>query len=154
MADQLRLSVGRVNMGRSLSPAMNNYTEIMRDQMKMIQNNMKKVIAHIENVTAESIRFGLQPIFDKSQEYVPIDTGKLKRSGFIEVRKTARGAQAAIGYGRFGRPNYAALVHERLDFRHKSPTRAKFLEAAVNEHIGDFERRVARFIQKNSGITP
>ncbi len=153
MASQLNISVGRTTLGRGLSPSMANYVEVMREQMKVVQRNMVKVISHIEGVTAEAIRFGLQPIFDKSQLYVPVDTGDLKRSAFIEVRKGASGLSAAIGYARYGRPNYAALVHERLDFRHAPPTRAKFLEGAVNEHIGDFERRVVRFMQKNTGIT-
>jgi hypothetical protein len=141
-------------MTRILSPAEANYVEIMREQMKQVQQNLVKAIDHIENVTAEAIRFGLQPAFDKSQIYVPVDRGVLKRSGFIETRKRAGGVTAEIGYGRYGRPTYAAIVHERLDFRHAPPTQAKFLERAITEHIGDFRRRVEMFMRKNTGITP
>ena len=153
MAAGLRITVGRVTMGRGLSPAMDNYVEIMREQMKVVVNNMKRAVAHIEGVTAESLRFGLQPIFDKSQQLVPVDTGDLRRSAFIEVRKRAGHAEAVIGYARYGHPNYAALVHERLDFAHQKGKQAKFLEAAVNQHLGDFERRVVLFIRKNTGIS-
>lgn len=153
MANMLQLNVGRQRITRVLSPAEGNYVEAIKEQVNVVKENLRKVIAHIENVTPEAIRYGLQPIFDKSQEYVPVDKGPLKRSGFIETRKTASGTAAAIGYGRYGRPTYAGIVHERMDFRHAPPTRAKFLEAAVNEHIGDFQRRVALYLTKATGIT-
>ncbi len=153
MAGVLQINAGRSRITRVLSPAEGNYVEAIREQMAQIIRNMEKVVAHIENVTPEAIRFGLQPAFDKSQVYVPVDTGDLKRSGFIETRKTAGGTAAAIGYGRFGRPTYAGIVHERLDFVHAPPTRAKFLEAAINEHIGDFQRRVVLFLKKSTGVS-
>lgn len=153
MADPLQLSVGRVRRTSVVSPSEGAYIKSIRDQMDLIKKNMLKVINHIENVTPEAIRFGLQPIFDESQRLVPVDTGDLKRSGFIEVRTTVSGnTSAAIGYGRYGRPNYAGFVHERMDLRHAPPTQAKFLEAAVNKHIGDFGRRVALFYQKQTGL--
>ncbi len=153
MAGPLQLNVGRTRITRALSPAEGNYVEAIREQTAVVMQNLKKVIAHIENVTPEAIRYGLQPIFDKSQVYVPVDTGDLKRSGFIETRKTASGTVAAIGYGRYGRPTYAGIVHERLDMPHAPPTRALFLKAAVDEHIGDFQRRVVLFLKKNTGVT-
>lgn len=153
MAEPLQLNIGRVRRTVAASPSEKAYIKSIRDQMAVIRNNLLKVINHIENITPEAIRFGLKPIFDESQRLVPVDTGDLKASGFIEVRKTSTGATAAIGYARHGRPNYAGFVHERLDFRHASPTQAKFLEVAVNTRIGDFQRRVVLFYQKQAGLS-
>jgi hypothetical protein len=116
--------------------------------MKVITDNLLKTVQHIEGVTPEAIRYGLQPIYDESQRLVPVDTGRLKRSGFVETRKTASGTQAGIGYGRYGRPAYAGFVHERVDIPHAGDTQAKFLEQAVKTKLGDFRRRTERFMLK------
>ncbi len=152
MAEPLQLNVGRVRRTVAASPSEKNYIKSIRDQMHVIKQNILKVINHIENITPEAIRYGLKPIFDESQRLVPVDRGGLKASGFIEVRKTATGSTAAIGYARYGRPHYAGFVHERLDIPHAPPTQAKFLETAVNTRIGDFQRRVLMFYQKQTGL--
>jgi len=150
----LGFQVGRVRVTNVPSPSEARYIRSIRDQMKTIRNNLLRTIDRIEGVTPAAIRFGLQPIFDESQELVPVDTGRLKRSGFIETRTQASGRiSAEIGYGRFGIPHYAAFVHERTDIPHAGKTQAKFLEAAVNKHIGSFARRVQLHIKRESGVS-
>lgn len=153
MPAPLNLSVGRVRVTRAVSPAQAGYIQSIRAQMAVIKQNLLKVIDYVDNITPDALVYGLKPIYDESQRLVPVDTGKLKASGFLETRKTARGASAVLGYGRYGRPNYAAYVHERLDLRHASPTQAKFLEAAVANRIDDFRRRIVLYYQKQTGIT-
>ncbi len=152
MATQLRLSVGRVRVTSAAGPAEGGYIQSMRAQMKVIEQNMLKVVQHIDLVTAEAIVFGLEPIFEESQRLVPVDKGILKRSGFIETRRTSSGTAAAIGYGRFGVPNYAGFVHEMVDIPHAGDTQAKFLEQAIKTKIDTFGRRVQLFIQRSMGI--
>ncbi len=156
MANPLGLQIGRVRVTSVPSPSEANYIRVIRQQMKTLKGNLLKVIERIENVTPEAIRFGLQPIFDESQRLVPVDKGVLRDSGYVEVRTFARSGRisAEIGYGKFGKPFYAGFVHERTDVRHAPPTQAKYLEAPVNKLIGDFTRRVALFIQRETGITP
>ena len=149
----IRLNVGRQNITRALSPADAGYVVGMRNQMRMLKKNMEAVIEGIEDATPRALRHGLRPIFRTSQRLVPVDTGALKASGFLEVRRTTRGATGAVCYAKGGRPFYASIVHERLDLRHKSPTQAKFLEEAVNRHIGNFARRVREFIRDDTGLT-
>ncbi len=153
MADPLQLNIGRVRRTVAASPSEQGYIKSIRDQMTVIRQNLLKVVNHIDNITPEAIRFGLKPIFDESQRLVPVDTGDLKASGFVEVRKTSTGATAAIGYARHGRPNNAGFVQERLDLRHAELTQAKFLEAAVNTRINDFRRRIVLFYQKQTGLS-
>ncbi len=152
MAGPLNLNVGRVRRTSVVSPSEATYIKSIRDQMALISSNVLKVVKRLDESTPDAIRFGLEPIFQESQRLVPVDRGPLKASGFIEVRKTAGGAQAAIGYGRYGRPTYAAFVHERLDLRHAPPTQAKFLEEPIMKGIDTFRRRVALFYRKQTGL--
>lgn len=148
----IQVNVGRQRITRMVSPSEASYIHSIRTQSKAIADNMRTVVRHIENVLPEAIKYGLEPILIESQRLVPVDTGKLKRSGFIETRKTAAGTAAAIGYGRYGRPTYAAFVHENLALRHAPPTQAKFLEVAVNTKIDDFRRRVEMYMKKATGV--
>ncbi len=152
MPSPLGFNVGRVRVTSAALPSEAGYIRSIREQMKVIIQNVQRVISRIENVTPEALVFGVQPIFDRSQELVPIDTGVLKDSGFIETRPTAAGVGVFVGYARFGKPFYAGFVHERLDVRHAAGKQAKFLEAAVNEKIGTFERRVALFMSRQTGL--
>ncbi len=155
MADPLGIQVGRQRVTRAVSgPGEAGYIRSIRAQMAIIQKNMLKLVKGIEGATPDAIRFGLQPIFDESQRLVPVDTSKLKHSGYVEVRTEGRSGRvrAEIGYGLYGRPFYAGIVHERLDLRHAKGKQAKYLEAAINMHIDKFVRRVGLHIQKATGL--
>lgn len=154
MADPLGIQVGRQRVTVAAHPSEAGYIRSIRSQMDVITKNMLKLIEGIENVTPHAIRFGLEPIFTESQRLVPVDTGDLKASGYVEVRTESRGGRvrAEIGYGKHGRPHYAGFVHEMVQIPHAGVTQAKYLEAAVNKHIGDFVRRVSLFIQKGTGL--
>ncbi|MEE8599214.1 MAG: hypothetical protein V3S69_06880 [Dehalococcoidales bacterium] len=151
MATQLRLNVGRVRVTSAVSPSEASYIQSIRVQMKALEQNMHKVVNHINMVTPEALEFGLLPIFEESQRLVPVDTGRLRRSGFIETRRTTTGAVAAVGYGRFGSPHYAGFVHEMTGIPHAGETQAKFLEQAVKNKIDTFGRRVQLFIKRTMG---
>jgi hypothetical protein len=153
MTAPLQLNVGRQRVTNQVSPSEAGYVHSINNQMALIKKNLEQVVEYVENVTPEAIVFGLQPAFEESQRLVPVDTGKLKRSGFIETRRTAFGTAAAMGYGRYGKPTYAAFVHENLALRHASPTQAKFMETAILTKIDDFRRRVVFFLQKQTGVS-
>lgn len=154
MASPLGFNVGRVRVTVAAAPSEAGYIRSIRKQMDAIVGNIQKTIDRIEDVTPAALIFGVQPIFDRSQELVPVESGDLKASGFIETRETSQGTGVFVGYARFGKPNYAGFVHERLDIRHAKGKQAKFLEAAVNEKIGDFGRRVALFMSRETGLKP
>ena len=153
MTAPLQLNVGRQRVTNQVGPSEASYIHSVKAQMDLIKKNLEQTINYVENVTPEAIEFGLQPAFEESQRLVPVDTGKLRRSGFIETRRTATGTVAAMGYGRYGRPTYGAFVHENLALRHAPPTQAKFLETAIKTKLGDFRRRVVLFLQKQTGVT-
>ncbi len=148
----INIQIGRVRVHPNTGIHEAAYTRSIRVQVRQIVNNLKAITKGIHDLTPEAIRFGLQPMFDESQRLVPKDTLALMHSGFLEVRKTASGAEASMGYGRGGRPFYTGFVHERLDVFHQAPTQAKFLEAAINKHMGRFLPRVKQYIKKQGGL--
>ena len=149
-ANKIRISVGRQRIHANTPLYQQAYVSEMRKQMLGIRKNLLKVIGGIENASTEGLLHAMQPIFDESQMLVPVDTGKLKRSGFLRSGPTSTGTSAAIGYGKGGSPWYAPVVHEALFFHHESPTQAKFLSEAVNRHINEILPRYASYV---SGVT-
>ena len=119
--------------------------------LKEVSRNLSAAFDSIEGVTEEAIREAAEQIFHRSQVLVPVDTGALKQSGFIDVHSKPGSVEAVIGYGEGGEPPYAILVHEILDKHHDAPTGAKFLEQAGNEMARDIQGIVAKHIKKVLG---
>lgn len=152
MAIGIKLRAGRFAVRKTLDVASAAYTRQMREQMRSIEGQIRSIIKDIESATPEALEAALRPTFELSQKYVPVDTGKLKRSGFLEsVSGDRKIPRVVIGYGKRGRPPYAVFVHERTDLRHKSPTRSKFLQAAVEEDIDNIRRRLLSSLTLKAG---
>lgn len=134
----------KVNMGSatSIDYATANYANMMKLQSKQVSDMLTNVIADIKGVLPEILYEALLPTFELSQLYVPVDTGELKESGYLEKQTYDGGARVLMGYGKNGSPDYTILVHERVDMHHKSPTRAKFLLSAIEETAGDIYARI------------
>lgn len=64
-------------------------------------------------------------VAERSQEYVPVETGELKESMKIVHTKT--------GYDVVYDSEHALPVHEDMEAMHAEPTCAKYLERALNE---------------------
>lgn len=137
-----RVGTQRITSGTRASQA--EFTRSLRENMRQIEKNLKLFIDSVERMTPEILYEALRPTFDKSQRYCPKDTGDLRRSGYLEVKQTARGGMVEIGYGRGGQPFYAVYVHERTDISHKSPTRAKFLQSALEEDEPEIQKRIVQ----------
>ena len=118
-----------------------------------IVNRYKEFIRRVTAVAPRATAIALLPTFEKSQIYCPKETGALVDSGYIEV--TGRlghalgGAEPSveIGYGRNGNPPYALIVHEVLSHYHKPPTRAKWLERALQEDQHKILPRIASLLR-------
>ena len=147
---QFGFSVGRIRVTSAASPSEGRYIQNMRNQTKDLNDIIKKVMDHVVGVTPHAIIHALEPIYDRSQELVPKDTRKLMKSGFIEVNTEGRSGnvRALIGYARFGKPQYAAFVHEMVHIPHARGESAKFLEIAINEKIGNFDRRLTNYMRQ------
>lgn len=116
----------------------------MRDVEKRLKQQLDKVGVFAE---AGLMEVGKR-IYDRSQTLVPVDTGKLKKSGYVEKRKTDDGSKmVAVGYAKDNDPPYAVYVHE-LGNKHAPPTQWKFLQTAGNEVAQDVASIVAEAIKK------
>lgn len=144
---RINVNVGRQRISRAMEPHEAGYVSNITTQMVNIRTNLKKIVDGIHGATPAAIKHGLQPIFDTSQVLVPVKTGKLKRSGFLEAHQTMRGASGSVGYAKSGNPHYAALVHERTEFYHAPPTQAKFLEEAVKRELSKVEPRIHGYMK-------
>lgn len=124
----------------------------VQKSMRNIERRLERALRDVRNATPDALLHALKPVFDTSQQLVPVKTGRLKESGFMEAERTSQGARATIGYAADGDPFYATIVHERLDVQHASPTQAKFLEEAFNRHEDKIAPRVASFLREKVGL--
>lgn len=151
---RIRGRVGRARLtNKYVSPAESGYTLNIRNQMQSIEETITDVINAIQGATPDALIYGLQPVFDLSQEFVPVKTGDLKASGYLEAKETANGAVAEIGYAKGGNPHYGVFVHEDMEAHHEPPTQAKFLQAALEQADPDYiQFRIAQFLRDAAGL--
>lgn len=137
---------GRYAPGGSLGGAATDNLNA-RNAMNQVVKRYKKLIDQLEIATPNILYAALEPTFEKSQDYCPQDTGRLVASGYLEIVEFRGKPTVQIGYGKGGDPEYAVTVHENLEWRHKAPTRAKWLQVALAEDANDIERRIVSAYQ-------
>lgn len=140
---RVRASVGARRITGRHKPSVDVYTLLTREALRPVFNQLNALISDIEGATPEICRKALEPVFEESQYLVPVDTGELKASGFLEADR--RGAQ--IGYAKRGDPFYAVFVHEQLENYHEPPTQAKFLQQPLEEQMDEIPGRIAAGVQ-------
>lgn len=138
MADVIEGGIGAPWFGGSFEHYRKFYTMSARVSMDRINGQYSRFLDAMRGLTVQAVREALELPFELSQEYCPVDTGALISSGQLKVRREGRGrVRGTINYGGPQAP-YAAIVHERTDLNHKHPTRAKFLQSAMEETLGTF----------------
>lgn len=150
-----RFRVGPQRITAGVSPSQAGYARQIRSQMESVERSYTRLIGTLRSDTHEAVRRMLQPVFDRSQELVPVKTGVLKASGYIETRRRGRGGNQVIGevgYGKGNIPPYTVFVHENLDVHHAPPTQAKFLEQAADEHIADMLDQAGHVYSQTLGL--
>lgn len=133
----------RVGRAKPIGGTASN-TRQASQEMRAIIKEYERLINHIQNVSPNILMDALRPTFNKSQIYVPKKTGKLAKSGYLRITHRGKTPRVEIGYGYRGNPEYAADVHEELEWRHKYPTRAKYLQAALAEDANEIQANIYR----------
>lgn len=120
-------------------------------QIRTVEDGLLAIIQGMKGAPAAFIiKRALEPTFKKARDvYCPKDTGALRASGFLEIVDYRGNPRVDIGFGRGGNPHYAPIVHEDMDMHHKSPTRSKFLQAAMLEDTKKIEVRLAEGYRAN-----
>lgn len=110
---------------------------------------------YIEGITPDILVYAMHEAFDLSQVYVPVETGALRDSGYLIITNRGKKPQVEIGYGRNNEPNYAALQHENMEFHHKAPTRAKYLQVALEESATHVQATIVALLKQaaSSGLS-
>lgn len=85
------------------------------------------LLTAIETATRDAIVDTAKEVLKASKPLVPVEDGKLKRSGRVEVDFL----EVRVKY----KAPHAWLQHENLDYQHPQGGQAKYLEAAA-EQIG------------------
>ena len=153
MARRARFRVGPQRIAQGLNPSSASYTRAIRSQMVSIEKGFTRLLDTVKATTPAAVEAMLRPVFDRSQILVPVKTGVLKASGYLEIR-TGLGDRVVgeVGYGKGNNPPYAPFVHENLDAHHAVPTQAKFLEQAVNEELAGALDQAADVYRQTLGL--
>lgn len=153
MTARRRLNVGFGTAGATRSyPTEAGYVESIKRQTKSMTDRLIDIMNQFKDVSEDLMVEALQPTFEKSQMYCPIDTGALRASGYLEKAGFRGNPRVEIGYARGGQPDYAVRVHENMEWNHAIPTRAKWLQAAVLEDTDAIYDRLGRLYKGWGGF--
>lgn len=146
MSVGIKLKVGKVNVRTTGYPSEAAFVKQVNTGLRQLEKSLLDILDQFTNVTPEIMLDAMRPMYDLSQEYVPVRGGDLKDSGYLEIVQRGNKPVVEFGYAKGGRPDYAVYVHEMVEIPHKAPTRAKFAEQAVNEAVGTtIDRLVANY---------
>lgn len=143
MAPRLKLKMGLERVSKPQYASQSNYVALINRQMAAIRDSLEDVMKQFEDATPEITLEAMRPTFEKSQHYVPKDTMDLHNSGYLEITSFRGSPRIEMGYAKGGKPDYAPYVHEITSYAHASPTRSKFLQAAVDEDLSLMADRLA-----------
>lgn len=152
MVAPFKASVGLRRIPSTSRESIEAITRETRDAMQGIIKDIKAWSDHMHDQMPEILVEALKPTFEKSQGYVPVKTGDLKKSGYLRTRQLKTRTIAEVGYALGGRPFYGVFVHEDLQAFHQPPTRAKFLQAALEEDSDQIERRIRDLLGQAAGV--
>lgn len=125
-----------------------SYNRQMIEGMRKIESTLLDIFNQFEDITPEVMIEALEPTFQKTQERVPVKTGKLKRSGYLKATGTGKTPRVEMGYGYGGLPPYASIVHE-IPYAHTPPTSWKYLQGPILEDKETIFRRIGKIYQES-----
>ncbi len=93
-----------------------------------------------------------EPVFDRSQDLVPVDTSALQQSGALHQPVISGNmVSQEISYGDATTAHYAEKVHEDLSVRHMPGRQAKFAEVPFVEGAKGLGERVGARVAREIG---
>lgn len=152
MVVPFKANVGLSRISSKTDSTQANFTQSVRQSMAGIIAEYRRWIEHMNVQSADVLVEALTPTFELSQELVPVATGALKESGYVEKRTIGGVSSVEIGYARGGNPDYAVIVHEDPDMQHKPPTQFKYLQVPIEQDFDNVKERVIAGLKAISGV--
>lgn len=128
------------------------------DGVKELQGTVERTIVRVRREAKKYVLAEAEDIMKESRGEVPVDTGALLNSAYIEQQGNG---DVVFGYGKQNAQvnsktgksteDYMMAVHERLDVRHPVG-KAKFLEDPVNRHAAVMAKKMADKWRKFFGL--
>jgi hypothetical protein len=109
-----------------------------------VKLDLGKLDREMQDAAEKGLRQGGELILGEATRNAPIDTGALRKSGELKVKRVRKGAEATIS---FNTP-YAAIQNDNPDFNHPKGGKAGYLTDALRNGIDPLKRAVAREIKR------
>jgi hypothetical protein len=123
----------------------------LKDSEKLVQGLLEMGKRGQKAVDRAVYEFG-QVEMKEMKRRVPVDTGTLKDSGFVEKPvRDGMNVRLTLGFGGAAEA-YAIYVHEDLEAVHRVGE-AKFVESVLNESTPYFAVRVAQSLYRELGLS-
>jgi hypothetical protein len=118
--------------------------------LKQIIANLNKARHGIQGAVAAAIYQEGMAIMRDAKVYCPVDTGRLRASGYVAPPESLDDPKVKLGFG----VAYALPVHERVEAFHPNG-QPLFLKRAVDEHSAGYVERIGKRAKANAeaGIT-
>lgn len=152
MVQPFKATVGRSRLTKSVGASEAAFTTSVKEQMQGIIDEYNSFIDYVDGVTPDIILEALKPTGELAQEYCPFRTGILRSSYYLEKQQRKGFSEVEIGFAKGGFPDYAVFVHENLEAKHEEPTRAKFLQSALEEDWPNVYDRIIQGIKEATGV--
>lgn len=146
----IKIGVGKQNIRVDATGSAATLGRQANAAFSEIADNLQWFVNQLEGYLPEDLRWAMEPTFELSQKYCPVETGDLLASGYLEVEGFRGGARVEIGYGKNNFPDYAIYVHEMPHY-HVPPTSDKFLQKAIDEDYYNILQRVTDSVKARSG---
>lgn len=108
-----------------------------------LESNVGEVKAALEAAATEAMQAGADLLLEKSNQLVPVVTGRLRSTGTAR----ASGTEAVVGYS----APYAIKHHERLNFARQGSGQSKYLETAFHANASTILEEIAATYRKALG---
>lgn len=95
----------------------------------------------LQRIILPPMTMGAERMMTTAKRRTPVDTGALRASGRVYRGMISPRVTVMLGF----HTSYAAAVHENLYAKHPHG-QAKYLSSAVEDHVKDLERYIARSI--------
>jgi hypothetical protein len=118
--------------------------EVKFDGKEKVKENIGKLKRRYPEAMAAALYQEGNVILGASLKKTPVDTGRLRATGYVSPPVGEDNPIVEIGYG----TDYGIYVHERTELRH-TVGESKFLEKAVNEASGGYLKRLGERVKDN-----